>query len=102
MLSKPQIFGCLYSKWKDSIQQAHRLFVCFLLIQYNMTIAKYFYIKAMNVSITYKQLQEFQDPLVCENIQGIACHWVNDGQPMDFVFDEWVDGIEQAARHEHR
>ena len=40
------------------------------------------------VFLTYEELQELQDPLVCEDIQGIACHRVNDGKSMDFIFDE--------------
>lgn len=51
--------------------------------------------------LTYKQLQEFQNPLVSEDVKGIACHRVNDGKSMDFVFDERVHSIKQAAKHNH-
>lgn len=46
---------------------------------------------------THKQLEELEDPLVCENIKCISCDGVNDRQAVNFVFDEGVHCIKQAV-----
>lgn len=51
---------------------------------------------------THKKLEELEDPLVCENIKCIPCDRVNDRQAVNFVFDEGVHCLKQAARqHTH-
>lgn len=51
---------------------------------------------------THKKLEELEDPLVCENIKCIPCDGVNDRQAVNFVFDEGVHCLKQAARqHKH-
>lgn len=47
--------------------------------------------------MTHKKLEELEDPLVCENIKCIPCDRVNDRQAVNFVFDEGVDCVKQAA-----
>lgn len=42
---------------------------------------------------THKELEELEDPLVSENIKCIPCNGVDDRQPVNFVFDESVDGV---------
>lgn len=49
---------------------------------------------------THKKLEELEDPLVCENIKCIPGDGVDDRQAVNFVFDEGVDCIEQAARQQ--
>lgn len=46
---------------------------------------------------THKQLEELEDPLVCEDVKCVSCDWVNDRQAVNFVFDERVHGVKQAA-----
>lgn len=46
---------------------------------------------------THKQLEELEDPLVCEDVKCVSCDWVNDRQAVNFVFDERVNGVKQAA-----
>lgn len=46
---------------------------------------------------THKQLQELEDPLVCEDVKCIPCDRVNDRQTVNFVFDEGVDCIKKAG-----
>lgn len=46
---------------------------------------------------THKKLEELEDPLVCENIKCISRDGVNDRQAVNFVFDEGVHCVKQAA-----
>ncbi len=46
---------------------------------------------------THKKLEELEDPLVCENIKCIPRDRVDDRQAVNFVFDEGVHCIKQAA-----
>lgn len=51
----------------------------------------------MRMCWTHKQLEELEDPLVCEDVKCVSCDWINDRQAVDFVFDECVHSIKQAA-----
>lgn len=51
----------------------------------------------MTMCWTHKQLEELEDPLVCEDVKCVSCDWVNDRQAVNFVFDERVHGVKQAA-----
>lgn len=42
---------------------------------------------------THKELEELEDPLVCENIKCVPRDWVDDRQAVNFVFDEGVHCI---------
>lgn len=56
----------------------------------------------MTMCWTHKQLEELEDPLVCEDVKCISCDWINDRQAVNFVFDERVHSIKQAAtQHTH-
>lgn len=46
---------------------------------------------------THKQLEELEDPLVSEDVKCVSCDWINDRQAVNFVFDERVHSIKQAA-----
>lgn len=46
---------------------------------------------------THKQLEELEDPLVCEDVKCVSCDWINDRQAVNFVFDERVHSIKHAA-----
>lgn len=48
--------------------------------------------------LTYKELEELEDSLVCEDIKCVAADWVDDGQPVDLVLDERVHRVEYAGR----
>lgn len=51
----------------------------------------------MGMCRTHKQLEELEDPLVCEDVKCVSCDWINDRQAVNFVFDERVHSIKQAA-----
>lgn len=51
---------------------------------------------------THKELEELEDPLVCENVKCVPRDGVDDGQPVDFVFDEGVHRVKQAANNNNR
>lgn len=49
------------------------------------------------LTVTHKKLEELEDPLVCENIKCVPRDGVDDRQAVNFVFDEGVHCIKQAA-----
>lgn len=52
------------------------------------------YVQCSGRSGTHKELEELEDSLVREDVKCIARDWVDDRQPVNFVFDEGVHGIE--------
>ena len=46
---------------------------------------------------THKELEELENPLVREDVKCIPCDRVDDRQPVNFVFDEGVHCVKQAA-----
>lgn len=46
---------------------------------------------------THKKLQKLEDSLVCEDIQGVSCDWIDHWQAMDLIFDERVNGIKYTG-----
>lgn len=34
---------------------------------------------------------------MCEDVKCVSCDWINDRQAVNFIFDERVNGIKQAA-----
>lgn len=46
--------------------------------------------------LSYKYMEELEDPFVAENVQDVARHWIDDGESVDLVFEQGIDGIKEA------
>lgn len=51
------------------------------------------------ISSAYKQLQELEDPLVCEDVEDVPWDRVDNGQPVDLIFDEGVNRVKYTAKN---
>jgi hypothetical protein len=47
---------------------------------------------------THKQLEELEDPLVCEDVEGITADRVDDGQPVDLILDQRIHSVVDTGR----
>lgn len=46
---------------------------------------------------THKELEELEDPLVCQDVESVSCQRVDDRKSVDLVLEQRRHGVIQAA-----